>query len=155
MTVFLRSLFYAIRYGPDEKVIAVMSDREKTAMLVRLFDGDAHAAIELRTAVFDRLRPERGTPPLTARTVGELRARASAIRLAGAREEAEKAAAERQRQAKQAEEARQAWLDVIARRGDSVGARSRLRSSAAMWPATIRQWPSSRTCERSPRNAAR
>ena len=35
-------------------------------------------------------------------------------------EEAEKAAAERQRQAKQAEKARQARLDAIARRGDSV-----------------------------------
>ena len=45
--------------SPDavRKVIAAMSDREKTAMLVRLFDGDAHAAIELRIAIFDRLRP--------------------------------------------------------------------------------------------------
>ena len=108
--------------SPDgvRKVIPVMSDREKTAMLVRLFDGDAHAAIELRTAVFDRLRPASGTPSLSARNVGELRARASAIRHAREREEAEKAAGERQRQTKQAEKARQAGLDVIARRGDSV-----------------------------------
>ncbi len=108
--------------SPDavRKAVAAMSDREKTAMLVRLFDGDPHASIELRNAVFDRLRPEGGTLPLTARTVGELRARASAIRLARERVEAEKAVAERQRQAKQAEKARQARLDAIARRGDRV-----------------------------------
>ena len=109
--------------SPDavRKVIAAISDREKTAMLVRLFDGDAHVAIELRTAVSDRLRPESGTAPLTAaRTVGELRARADAIRLAREREEAEKTAADRQRQAEQAEKVRQARLDVTARRGDSV-----------------------------------
>jgi hypothetical protein len=108
--------------SPDavRKVIAAMSDREKTAMLVRLFDRDPHAAIELRAAVFDRFRPESGAPQLSARTVGELRARASAIRLAREREEAGKAAAERQRQAKQAERAHQARLDAIARRGDSV-----------------------------------
>jgi hypothetical protein len=108
--------------SPDavRKVIAAMPDREKTAMLVRLFDRDPHAAIELRAAVFDRFRPESGAPQLSARTVGELRARASAIRLAREREEAEKAAAERQRQAKQAERAHQARLDAIARRGDSV-----------------------------------
>ncbi len=108
--------------SPDavRKVIAAMSDREKIAMLVRLFEGDPHAAIELRNVVFDRLRPDSGTPPLTARTVGELRARASVIRLARERDEADKATAERQRQAKQAEKARQARLDAIARRGDSV-----------------------------------
>jgi hypothetical protein len=61
-----------------------------------------------------------GAPPAVARTVGELRARAAAIRLAREQAAAEKLAAERKRQAEEAEKARQARLVAIARRGESV-----------------------------------
>jgi hypothetical protein len=103
-----------------ETIISAMTDREKTVMLARLFDGDPHVAHELRAKVRDRLATATGAPPAVARTVGELRARAGAIGLARERKAAEKAAAERQRQAREAETARRARLDAIARRGESV-----------------------------------
>jgi hypothetical protein len=101
-------------------IISAMTDAEKTAMLSRLFDGDPHVAAELRARVRDRMTPAGGAPAVVARTVGELRARAAAIRLARERAAAEKLAAERKRQAEEAEKARQARLTAIARRGESV-----------------------------------
>ena len=106
--------------GAVQKIIAALSDREKTAMLSRLFDGDPHVAAELRAALRDRLAAEAGVPPAASRTVGELRARARAIGLARERDAAEKAAAERKRQVRAAEKARRARLDAIARRGEGV-----------------------------------
>ena len=102
------------------KAITAMTDREKTKMLMRLFDGDPHVAVELRAMVRDRLAPGTDAAPVAARTVGELRSRARSIRLARERAETEKAVAERRRQAEAAEKARRARLDVIARRGESV-----------------------------------
>jgi hypothetical protein len=102
------------------RAITAMTDREKTEMLMRLFDGDPHVAAELRTAVRNRLAPGTDASPAAARTVGELRSRAQAIRLARQRTEADKADAERKRQAEVAEKARRARLDAIARRGESV-----------------------------------
>jgi hypothetical protein len=101
-------------------VITAMTDREKTEMLMRLFDGDPHAPAELRAAVRNRLAPGTDASPAAARTVGELRSRAQAIRLARQRTEAEKAAADRKRQVEVAEKARRARLDEIKRRGESV-----------------------------------
>ena len=102
------------------QVIEAMPDREKTALLMRLFDGDPHVAAELRAGVRKNL--DRGTeaPTSARRTVRELRARADDIRLARERADAEKAAEERRRQTEAAERARQARLDAIQRRGDSV-----------------------------------
>ena len=102
------------------RVIAAMSDREKTGLLERLFEGAPHAAAELRAEVRKRLGPETGAPQAAARTVGELRARAGAIRHARERAEADKAAAERKRQAEEAKIVRQTRLAAIARRGDGV-----------------------------------
>jgi hypothetical protein len=101
-------------------VVAALSDRDKTDMLVRLYEGDPHAATELRAAVRQRARPETAAPPALLRTVGELRARAEAIRLARERAAAEKAEAERRRQAEEAEKARRARLAEVARKGESV-----------------------------------
>jgi hypothetical protein len=102
------------------QVIAAMPGREKTALLVRLFDGDPHVAAELRAEVRKNL--EQGTETRTSnlRTVRELRARAHAIRLAREQADAEKAAEERRRQTEAAEKARQARLEAIRRRGESV-----------------------------------
>ena len=97
-----------------------MTDHEKTSLLARLFDGDPHVAAELRAKVRDRLGPKTNAPSAAARTVGELRSRARAIRLARERAEANKAAAERKRHAKEAEKARRSRLDAIARRGESA-----------------------------------
>jgi hypothetical protein len=106
--------------GAVRKIISAMTDSEKTGMLARLFDGDPHVAVELRAEVRDRLATQTGTPPVVARTVGELRARAQAIGLARERAAAEKVAAERKRQAEEAEKARRARLDAIVRRGEAV-----------------------------------
>jgi hypothetical protein len=102
------------------RVIAAMPDREKTRLLMQLFEGAPHVATGLRAEVRKRLGSEAGAPPVAARTVGELLARAQAIRLARERAEADKAAAERKRQVEEAEKVRLARLDAIARRGESV-----------------------------------
>jgi hypothetical protein len=102
------------------RVITTMTDREKTAMLTRLFDGELHVAAELRAEIRNRLATELDAPPVAARTVGELRARAHAIGLAREQEVAEKVAAEQKRRDKEAEKARRARLEVILRRGESV-----------------------------------
>ncbi|MGA3310852.1 MAG: hypothetical protein ABSD08_19905 [Xanthobacteraceae bacterium] len=109
----------AISADAARSVIAAMPDREKTGLLVQLFEGAPHVTAELRAEVRKRLGPETVAPPVAARTAGELRARARAIRLARERADADKAAAERKRQAEEAEKVRRARLDAVARRGES------------------------------------
>ncbi|MGH7029319.1 MAG: hypothetical protein ACREE9_03735 [Stellaceae bacterium] len=102
------------------RVIAAMTGREKTALLVRLLAGDPHVAAELWAMVRMRLAPETRISPPAPRTVGELRDRARAIRLARERAEADKAAEERRRQAEAAEQAHRIRLETIRRRGEGV-----------------------------------
>jgi hypothetical protein len=97
-----------------------MSAPDKTAMLSRLFDGDPHVSAELRAKVRDRMASDADAPPIAARTVGELLARAAAIGLAREQAAAEKLAAEHKRRVEEAEKARQARLLAIARRGEVV-----------------------------------
>ena len=102
-------------------MIAAMTDREKTDVLVRLLDGDAHVPVELRALVRRRLMKERGgAAPIAPRTVGELRSRAEAIRNQREHVEAERAAAERKRREAEAEQLRRARLDAIVRRGENM-----------------------------------
>ncbi|HEY5107333.1 MAG TPA: hypothetical protein VII73_11275 [Caulobacteraceae bacterium] len=103
-----------------QRIIAAMTDQEKTDLLVRTFDGDPHAVAELRAMVRTRLQPDTGTRTVAPRTAAELRERARAIRLARERAEADIAAEERRRQTEAAESARQARLETIRRRGESV-----------------------------------
>jgi hypothetical protein len=106
--------------SPDaiRKAITAMPDRAKTALLVRLFNGDPHVAAELRATI--RKNKEPGLLAAARRTVGELRARATAIRLAREHAQAAKAAKERRRQADAAEKARHARLEALQRRGESA-----------------------------------
>ena len=97
-----------------------MTDQDKTSLLAQLFDGDAQVANELRALVRRGLMSEIDAPPTAARTVGELRARANAIRLIRERAQADKAAAEQKRREAEAEISRRARLQAIARRGESV-----------------------------------
>jgi hypothetical protein len=108
--------------SPDavEAAISAMSDSDKSAMLARLTYGDPRVAAELRAKLRNHMATGAGAPRAPARTVGHLRARADAMRLAREQAAAEKLAAERARQAKEAENARQARLSAIARRGESV-----------------------------------
>ena len=103
-----------------KSIIAAMTVPEKTSFLTRLFDGDAHVGSELRALVRHRLTPPTDTPAVPVRTVGDLRARAKAIRQARERAMAEKVAAERKRREEETERSRRARLDAIARRGESV-----------------------------------
>ena len=59
-------------------VIAVMTEREKTGLLYRLFAGDPHVAAELRSTVRKRLESETACSTAIPRTAGELRDRARA-----------------------------------------------------------------------------
>lgn len=108
--------------SPDDagKIIAAMTDREKTDLLTRLFDGEPHISAELRALVRKRLGVPYAGLSSGTRTAGELRSRAHAIRLARDRAKAEKAEAARRRQAEEAEKARLVRIDALARRGESV-----------------------------------
>lgn len=100
--------------------IGAMADAEKTELLIRLAEGDRHVAAELRRAIRNRQGRGSEASARPARTVGELRSRAGEIRLAREREEADRTAAERRRLAEEAEKARRARIDAVARRGDGV-----------------------------------
>ncbi|MEA2781109.1 MAG: hypothetical protein QOK29_2653 [Rhodospirillaceae bacterium] len=102
------------------RIVAELTDGEKTELLMRLFEDDPHVGNELRARVRNRLISETAAPPVAPRTVGELRASAEAIRLARERTAAEEAAAERKRQEEEAERSRRARLDVLMRRGQNV-----------------------------------
>jgi hypothetical protein len=125
--------------GAVRRVIAGMSDRDKHGLIGRVFDGDTHVASELRALVRGRLMSEGDAPGLAARTVGELRVRADAIRLERERAKAGKAAAEQKRREEEAERARRARMVATARRGKVSGGRSRARSSGAVRAVTIRR----------------
>jgi len=101
-------------------VISAMTDTDKTAMLSRLFNGDPYVGAELRAKVRDRIASGADATPISARTVGELRARANAIGLARQEATAEKLAAEHKRRVQEAEKTRQARLLAITRRGEGV-----------------------------------
>jgi hypothetical protein len=101
-------------------IISAMTDADKTTILSRLFDGDPHVAAELRAKVRDRMASDADAPPIAARTVSELRARAAAIGLAREQAAAETLAAEHKRRVEEVAKARQARLLAIARRGEVV-----------------------------------
>lgn len=117
-----RSATAGVAASPEDerRIIASMTEDEKTGMLVRLLEGDPHLRAGLRRLVRDRLMPEPDMPPATLCTVGELRFRAREIRHAREREAAERREVARRRQAEEEKEALRARLDALARRGDGV-----------------------------------
>jgi hypothetical protein len=135
--------------SPDavRTAIAAMSDGEKTAWLVRLFDGDPQAVAEWRAGV--QLTPTDASPA-GARTVSELQARARAIRwLVSARKPKMPLPNAAGRPTKPREPA--AYASMPTR--DAVmtsGARSRRKSSAGMRRVMTRWQPFFSTCARSP-----
>lgn len=99
-------------------IVSAMTGAELAALLSRLVDGDPYVVAEMRAKV--REAEGADAPSAAVRTVGELRARAAAIRLAREQAAAERLSADRKRQAEEAEKTRQARLVAIARRGESV-----------------------------------
>jgi len=101
-------------------IIAAMTDDEKTDLLVRLYAGDVHIVDELRACVRQRLTTENNAPPIAPRTVGELRARADAIRQNRDRIQAEQTVAEQKQRDEEARQALRARLDTLREKGVSV-----------------------------------
>jgi hypothetical protein len=98
--------------------IEALGAREKSALLLRLYDGDPHLRGELR-----RHCRGSGTPsasPRALRTAADLRA--AAARVAENRQRAEEARleAKKRREVKKAAEALRQRLDVLAKRGEAV-----------------------------------
>jgi hypothetical protein len=108
--------------SPDavRRIIAAIPEEDKNGLLARLCDGDVHVMSELRVRVRDHSAAKVDSQQFAARTVGELRLRADAIRLAREQAKAEKAAAERKRREEADERARRIRLDAMIRRGESV-----------------------------------
>lgn len=100
----------------SRQVLAAMPEHEKTALLLRLVDGDPHVAAELKS----RLRASGPRPSASLRTAGDLRARAAAMREKRERLRAERLEAERRKEAKQAERVRRVRLEALKRRGTAV-----------------------------------
>jgi hypothetical protein len=96
-------------------MLEAIPEREKTALLLRVLEGDANVAAELRR----RLRNER-PEARPRRTAGALRQRAGEIAKARQRAQTERATAELHRQAKVAEKARRARIAELKRRGEGV-----------------------------------
>jgi hypothetical protein len=94
--------------------LAVIPEREKAELLLRVVDNDTRVAAELRRRV-----RKKNPMPATHRTAGTLRMRAKEIAEARERAEAERLEAERRRQAAEAEKARRARLNILKQRGAS------------------------------------
>jgi hypothetical protein len=97
--------------------VAVIPEREKTLLLLRLVEGDPHVGAELRGSV----RVQCAAPEAAAPMAGELRARAAAIRAASERAAPERLEAERRRMEAAAEAERRARLDDLKRRDVRAG----------------------------------
>lgn len=97
------------------EALAVIPEREKIELLLRVVEGDPHVAAEMRS----RLRRKRPAS-VAHRTVGVLRKRAQEIAQARESTAAEWREAKRRRQAEEAEKALRARLTALKRRGASI-----------------------------------
>jgi hypothetical protein len=97
------------------ETLAAIPEREKTELLLRVIDGDALVAAELRKTLRKKC-----SAPATHRTVGALRMRAGEIAEARERAYDERREAERRRQVEEAEKARRVRLEALKQRGAAV-----------------------------------
>lgn len=102
------------------EAITAIPEVEKTALLLRLLEGDPHVAIELRSGLRKRLGHEAAEPQAAPRPAGELRARVKAMEVERERRAAAEAEAARKRKAEQEARDRREHLDRIAKRGERV-----------------------------------
>ena len=100
--------------------IEAMPESRKTALLLRLAEGDPHVAAELRSGVRRALSAEHPHKTPTLRSAASLRSRAEAIRKDREAAAAERRRVERLRQKQLAEQARRARLAALRRRGEDV-----------------------------------
>ncbi|WP_315836069.1 hypothetical protein [Bradyrhizobium prioriisuperbiae] len=100
------------------KLIAGLSDNDKTSLLARVFAGEPHVASELRALLRKRQTPR--PPAARARTAGELRAGADAMHEAREQQRKEQRATEERRQAAAQARAERTRLDAIRTRGEAA-----------------------------------
>ena len=102
------------------KIIESIPEKDKSALLLRLVDGDRHVAAELRSRirVARQASNERSRPK--HRTVAEIRKLSSSVRERRRAERARRKEAERLRKAQEAAQAQRARLDSMKRRGERV-----------------------------------
>jgi hypothetical protein len=104
-----------------EHFIDGLTPSEKTAMLVRVIEGEASLVTgELRRRFRQSLPANAGTSASRRRSVGELRHAARTRAAERATREAERAAREHERQKREAAEARARRIDALSRRGESA-----------------------------------
>ena len=106
--------------GVVREAIAGIPEAKKTALLQRLANGDPHVAAEVQARVRKAVAIATGKTHTDRRTVADLRSRAAERHATREAIEAERREAERQRQAQDAEKARQIRLAAIRRRGAEV-----------------------------------
>jgi hypothetical protein len=97
------------------ETLAVIPEREKIELLLRVADGDTLVAAELRKSL-----RKKSSAPARHRTVGALRMRAGEIAAARERAYDERREAERRRQVEEAEKARRVRLKALRQRGVAV-----------------------------------
>ncbi len=108
--------------SPDagRRYVRAMTEAEKSALLLRLLDGDPHVAADLQAGLRAMLAEDNPAPAMMRRTLAELQARAGEVREAREQKAREAARAAAERQAKAAERARRARLDALSQRGKAV-----------------------------------
>ncbi len=104
----------------SRKAITSIPEDEKTALLLRLVNGDVHVAAELRNNIRVAWDAKKGQSRVRRRTVAEIRKRSLAVREERRAEEAKRKEAERLRKAQEAARAQRVRLDSIRRRGARV-----------------------------------
>ena len=104
----------------SRKAIASIPEDEKTALLLRLVNGDAHIGAEIRNKIRVAWEAAEGQSRGRCRTVAEIRKRSLAIREARRAEQAKAQEAEKLRKAQEAERALRVRLDSIRHRGARV-----------------------------------
>jgi antitoxin component of MazEF toxin-antitoxin module len=109
---------------PDagRRYIRSLTDAEKSEMLLRVLEGDAHAGTDLRAGLRAKLATSARVDPAPRRTVADLHARTAEVRQARERAEAEAAAKAKRRQEEAARKAQRLRVDALAQRGDDVWA---------------------------------
>lgn len=112
-----RSPSSQVSLGGARTIVDAMDAEDKTALLMRLLDGDPHVGADLTR----RVRFASKVPaPAERRTVAELRARAAAVRQAREIAAQEAAAAAQARKAAAEAKARRGRLDDLKQRGNVV-----------------------------------
>lgn len=104
----------------SRKVIQSIPEDQKSALLLRLADGDPHVAPELRNKIRTALAVAEAHSGRKRRTVADIRKRSLAVREARKAAAAKKREEQRRRKAEEAARAQRARLDSMKRRGDRV-----------------------------------